>query len=238
LVLAQEPANMGLFRTMGYLLRIPTYTLLIIASSLAYYVFGGIRGFGMIYFTQHYGISRSTLGWLIIPVGVAGIVGGIASGRISEWLLRRGWATIRITLPGVALFATVLLLGGAIWVTNVWFGLALFIAGAFALTAANPPIDAARLDIVLPGMWGRGEAGRMALRGLLEGGAPLVVGVVSIWLGGGSEGLMWALLLMLIPLLIASLLAIPLRRTYPRDVATARASIEELEKQRQSPPRS
>ncbi len=123
--------------------------------------------------------------------------------------------------------------------TNVWFGLTLFIPGAFALTAANPPIDAARLDIVLPGMWGRGEAGRMAPRGLLEGGAPLVVGVVSVWLGGGSQGLMWALLLMLIPLLIASLLAIPLRRTYPRDVATARASIEELEKQRRSsPPRS
>ncbi len=114
LVLREEPANLGLFRTMGYLVRIPTYTLLIIASSLAYYVFGGIRGFGMIYFTQHYGISRSTLGWLIIPVGLAGIVGGIASGRISEWLLRRGWATIRITLPGIALFATVLLLGGAI----------------------------------------------------------------------------------------------------------------------------
>lgn len=229
LVLRQDPTRLGLFGAIRRLLRIPTYTLLIIASSLAYYFFAGLRAFGMIYFTRHYGVSRSTLGWLFVLIGICAIVSAVASGRVSEWLLERGWAVIRITLPGLALFAAVLFFGPAIWVKDVYIGVPLLALGAAALAAANPPIDAARLDIVLPGVWGRGEAGRMALRGAFEGGAPLLVGVVSVWLGA-AEGLRWALLLMLIPLLAASLLAIPLRRTYPRDVATARASLAEMEK--------
>ena len=230
LVLRRDPTRLGLFGTIGYLLRIPTYTLLIIASALAWYFFAAVRAFGMIYFTQHYGVSRATLGWVVVLVGIGAIAGGVASGRIAEWLLERGWARIRIILPGVALFVAALVFAPAIWVKNIYVGAALFTVGAVALAAANPPIDAARLDIVLPNLWGRGEAGRMALRGALEGGAPLLVGVVSVWLGGGVVGLQWAFLLMLIPLVVASLLAIPLSRTYPRDVATARASFAEIKR--------
>ncbi len=233
LVLRRDPGHLGLFGTIAYLLRIPTYTLLIIASALAWYFFSAVRAFGMIYFTQHYGVSRATLGWVVVLVGVGAIVGGVASGRIAEWLLERGWPRIRIILPGVALFVAALAFGPAIWVKNIYLGAGLFTVGAIALAAANPPIDAARLDILLPNLWGRGEAGRMALRGALEGGAPLLVGVVSIWLGGGEIGLQWAFLLMLIPLLVASLLAVPLSRTYPRDVATAREFFAEIQKKRE-----
>ncbi|MGH8296478.1 MAG: MFS transporter, partial [Steroidobacteraceae bacterium] len=85
-------------------------------------------------------------------------------------------------------------------------------------------IDAARLDIVTSRMWGRGEAGRMALRSFFEGGAPLLFGALSEWLGGGQGGLMWTFLIMLIPMLIASFLGVSARKTYLRDVATAAAS--------------
>jgi hypothetical protein len=37
------------------------------------------------------------------------------------------------------------------------------------LAAANPPIDAARLDVVPSSVWVRGKVGRMSLRGLFEG---------------------------------------------------------------------
>lgn len=253
LVTSRDPTRLGLFAAIGYLLRIPTYTLLIIASSLAYYFFGSIRAFGMIYFTQHYGVARSILGGVVVIVGICAITGAVGSGYLSERLLQRGWPRIRIVLPGIALFATALCWGGAIYFKDIWIGGALACAGALGLGAANPPIDAARLDIVLPNMWGRGEGGRMALRGVLEGGAPLLTGLVSVWLAGpvsggilngNAKGLEWAMLLMLIPLLVASLLAIPLSRTYPRDVATAResfAAIKEREGRSKSnlpPPRA
>jgi hypothetical protein len=49
---------------------------------------------------------------------------------------------------------------------------------------------------------------------------------MSTWLGGADsdKGLEWTFLIMLAPLLIASALAIFARRTYLKDVATARAS--------------
>jgi hypothetical protein len=65
----------------------------------------------------------------------------------------------------------------------------------------------------------------MALRSVFEGGAPLLFGAMSQWLGGGSRGLMWTFLIMLVPMLIAGALAVPGRHTYPRDVATAAASV-------------
>jgi hypothetical protein len=62
------------------------------------------------------------------------------------------------------------------------------------------------------------------LRTSFEGGAPLLLGPVSVWLGGGANGLMWTFLVMLFPMLVARSLVLPGRRTYPRDVATAAAS--------------
>lgn len=236
LILDQDPTRRSIWWVLGYLLRVPTYTLLIIASALAYYFFSGIRAFAMIYLTQHYDVSSSTVAWLIVPIGAGALIGVLASGRISGYLLDRGWFRSRIVVPGITLFISILLFAPAIWTTSVWIGTALLVCAAGFLSAANPPIDAARLDIVTPWMWGRGEAGRMAIRATLEGGAPILFGAVSQWLGGGGSesalGLEYTYLLMLIPVLIASALAIPAYFTYPRDVATAAASVQRISEAR------
>jgi sugar phosphate permease len=222
---------------MSYVLRIPTYRLLILASALGYFFFAGIRAFVMIYFTQHYGVSRSTFSALVIIVGFGALAGVIMGGRISEWLLDRRKVDARIIVPGVALLLSVVFAVPAVITTRPTIGIALLTLAAGALAAANPAIDAARLDIIHPRLWGRAEAGRTALRSGLEGSAPILFGLVSGWLGGGESGLEWTYLVMMIPLLIASALAIPARRSYPADVATAAASIQETsgQKSRLSP---
>lgn len=226
LVLKEDPASKGLWWAISYVVRVPTYLMLIIATSLAYFFFSGVRAFGMIYLTGHYDVSRSTVGALAMCIGLGALLGVVAGGRLSEWLLRKGYTSARIIVAGAALFLAVLLFGPAIWASVLWIGIPLLSAGAFMLAAANPPIDAARLDIMHPRLWGRAESGSMALRAMLEGGAPLLFGIVSEWLGGGVVGLKWTFLLFLVPLLIAAGLAIPARRTYPRDVATAAESVK------------
>jgi hypothetical protein len=72
----------------------------------------------------------------------------------------------------------------------------------------------------------------MTLRSLFEGGAPLLVGALSVWFGGGAQGLMWTFLVMLIPLGGAGLFVLPGMRSYPRDIATAAASVEATAQQR------
>lgn len=226
LILREDPMRKSLWWAIGYLLRIPSYSLLIAASALGYFLFSGIRAFGIIYFTEHYAISRSALSALILVVGIGAIAGVLLGGRISGWLLGRGWLDARIIVPGVALFTAVLFIAPAVWTTNAVIGITLLTFGAAALAAANAPIDAARLDIIHPRLWGRAESGRMAVRAGLEGGAPVLFGLISKELGAGAIGLERTFLLMLIPALLAASLAIPARRTYPRDVATAAASVE------------
>jgi MFS family permease len=230
LVLHEDPTDWSLWHALRYMLRIPTYSLLIIASSLGYYFFAGARAFGMIYLTHHYGVPRTTVTGLAAIIGIGALFGFFAGARLSERLLNRGYMSARVVIPGGALLLAIILIGPAIWISNVYVGTALFAVGTAALAAANPPLDAARLDIVPSRLWGRGEAGRMALRGMLEGGAPLLFGAMSEWLGGGTNGLEWTFLIMLLPVIVASSLAIPARWTYPRDVATADASMRRLQR--------
>lgn len=227
LVLHENPVDRSLLWAIGYALRIPTYVLLIVASSLGYYFFSGVRAFGMIYLTGHYGLARSIVSALVFVVGVGALAGVVLGGRLSEWLLQRGRIDARIVVPGASLLVATVFFGGGIWTTSPYLGTGLLFFAALFLAAANPPIDAARLDIMHPRLWGRAEAGRMALRGMMEGAAPLLIGLVSGWIGGGNNGLKWALMIMLVPLVLASGLAIPARRTYPRDVATAAESVRQ-----------
>ena len=234
LVLHEDPTSRSLWWVLRYVVRIPTYVLLVVASALGYYFFSGIRAFGFIYLTQHYGVSRAMLGGLIVIVGIGGLAGVFFGGRLSERFLKRGHTTTRIVLPGVAMILAVACFAPAIWTTSVYVGIGMLTLAATFLAAANPAIDAARLDIVVPNLWGRAESGRMAMRAVLEGAAPLIFGFASDWLGGGVNGLKWTFLIMLIPLIIAASLAIPGRHTYPPDVATAGASAEEIARKRKA----
>jgi MFS family permease len=112
-----------------------------------------------------------------------------------------------------------------------------FLAG-IALGGVNPPLNAARVDIVHSGLWGTAEAVRTTLVSISTGLAPLVFGIVSTQLGGSTANanagavapsaaspLQHTFLIMLVSLVIAAALILCVaRRTYPRDVATAMAS--------------
>ena len=59
----------------------------------------------------------------------------------------------------------------------LWFD----VAGAALLSAANPPLDAARLDIMPAGLWGRAESVRTFVRSLAQALAPLLFGGSLAW---------------------------------------------------------
>jgi len=225
LILHGNPRAMGLWKTIGYLLHLPSYRLLIIASSLAYYFLSGVRAFMMIFFTAQWHITRGTLAGAVAAIGLGALGGVIMGGRLSEHLLRKGQLNSRLNVPAIGLLASVPPLALAFWVHSAWLGVPLATIGVALLSAAIAPIDAARLDIVHPDLWGRGEAGRMVLRSALDGSAPVLFGILAMELGGGTGGLERTMLLMLLPMLAAGCLVVPARRTYARDVMTAAASV-------------
>jgi hypothetical protein len=173
---------------------------------------------------------------------VGSLIGVLVAGRLTDWMLRQGHITARMWVPGVCYIgAAVLLIPGLLGTSltpAIWFD----IGGAALISAANPPLDAGRLDIIVSGLWGRAESVRTLLRTVAQALAPLLFGAVADLVAGitphqapigtktggvspaTARGLEVSFLLMLIPLAAAGLILLRGRNHYPRDVATAAAS--------------
>ena len=124
--------------------------------------------------------------------------------------------------------ATVILFVPALVTRSSVTAVPYLMAAVLMLSAQNPPLDAARLDIMPPLLWGRAEAVRTLLRSLAMALAPLLFGAVSDYVfGGGRSGLQWTFVVMLVPLGASSWLLFKGLRTYPADVATAAASADD-----------
>jgi MFS family permease len=152
------------------------------------------------------------------------VVGVLLGGSLSDTLLHRRYLNARILVPGVAALATAALFVPALLTRSVMSALPYLTFAALALAAQNPPIDAARLDIMPPLLWGRAEGIRTFLRTFAQAAAPLLFGGLSDLLGGGRSGLQWAFLVMLLPLTANGVVLLRALRTYPEDVATAAAA--------------
>jgi hypothetical protein len=157
--------------------------------------------------------------------------------------MRRGMLEARVWIPALCyLGAAALLIPGLLIShlgTAVWFD----VGGAALISAANPPLDAARLDIMPSGLWGRAESTRTFLRSLTQALAPLLFGAVADLVAGfvpapapigththaivspaTGTGLQVSFLAMLATLAAAGVFLLRARTTYPQDVATASAA--------------
>lgn len=221
----REARRMNLVRATRYVLRVRTNILLIAASAFGYYFLAGVQTFGVEFTKDQYGIDQGLANLLLLVIGAGALAGVLAGGAISDWLLRRGVLNTRVLTPAVAAAATVVLFLPAIFTRGAATAVPYLTAAAFFLGAQNPPLDAARLDIMPPLLWGRAEAVRTLLRSLAMALAPLLFGAASDHVfGGGRSGLQWTFAVMLVPLGVSSWLLFKGRRTYPADVAAAAAS--------------
>lgn len=224
LVLSGDPKDKSLWWAVGYVLRIPTNLILVGASAIGYYFFAGIRIFGLVYLTGKFGLTHSLGLWLLILMAGGAVAGVLLGGRLGDLLLARGNLSGRVLVASVSYISTTVLFLAGLLTSSLPVNFICFFAAAAALGCVNPPLDAARLDIMHPHLWGRAESIRTMLRWIAEASAPLVFGYVSEQVfGGGGAGLQKAFLVMLVPLFVSGLVGFVALRTYPRDVATAEA---------------
>jgi predicted MFS family arabinose efflux permease len=220
-----DPGRMGLIAATRYVLSIRTNVVLILASAGGYFFLAGIQTFGVEFVTRQYGIDQALGTLVLLVVGAGGVAGVLAGGAIGDQLLRRGFLNGRILVSVVAGVAAVILFVPAIFARKATMALPYITLAALALSAQNPPLDAARLDIVVPQLWGRAEGIRTFLRTLGQAAAPVVFGGVSDYVfGGGRAALQWTFALMLLPLAGSAYFLYKGLSTYPRDVASAGAA--------------
>jgi len=227
-----ETASWPLWRATKYVLSVRTNVLLIIASAIGYFFFAGLHTFAFELVRDRYQVGRAELTALVPVIGAAALLGVNLGGRWADRLGHTGHPTARVTVPGVAYAASVALFLPGLLTRQTWLALPLFAGAAGALAAANPPLDAARLDIMPPRLWGRAESVRTVLRMGAQAVAPIVFGWLSDALGSGPSGAQRAqsgvdraFLIGLAPLMINGLLLLRARRTYPADAAAARAAV-------------
>ena len=228
LTLRRDPTRMSMWEAALYVLRIRTNVVLISASAVGYFFFAGLRGFGVLFLDRQYGLAAAAVTGPAVLVGLGALAGVLSGGRIADHLIRRGRLGARMTVPAVAYLTTAVFFVPALLTTSTATALPFFLVAAASLAAANPPLDAARLDVVHFRLWGRAESIRTFLRMAAEAAAPVTFGFLADLLGsggaGGAQGLQYAFLIMLAPLVANAVILLHGRRSYPRDVATATAS--------------
>ncbi len=215
---ARKP-RMGLISAVRYVLEVRTNVALIVSSACGYYFLAGVQTFGVEFVRGHYHVNAALANLLMIAVGGGAAVGVMTAGPLGDRWLHNGRLTARVTLPAVAATLTVVLFIPALITTSILTALPYVIFAAMALSAQNPPIDAARLDIMPAQLWGRAEGIRTFLRTGAQALAPLLFGVVSDYLG-----LTTTFYIMLLPLAASAFFLFRARTSYPRDVATAAAA--------------
>ena len=225
-VLDTDPGELSLPAAIRYVLRVPSNVVLIVSSALGYFFLAGVRGFGVEFVRRSYSLSQPTATSLVPLIGTGMLVGVLMAGRIADRALSRGHRTARVTVAAIAVLAAVALFVPALLVTSVGLAIPLLMLCGVGMGATNPPLDAARLDVMPPGLWGRAEAVRALFQGTAQAAAPVLFGLLASTVGG-PDGLRDAFLLSLMPLALSALLLLTLgRRTYPVDAATARCSAE------------
>lgn len=218
----EQEEELSLPAAVARVLAVRTNRVLVVASALGYFFFSGIRGFAVEFEKAQYGIGQSLASTVVMLLGIGALVGVLWGGRLADTLMRRGRVAARVEVPGVTVLLAAAMfvpafLTGEILVAGVFLGLA-----AMCLGAANPPFDAARLDIMPASLWGRAEAVRSVLRDLGDASAPLLFGIVSSSVFSGDSGLRYTFLVALVALVAASAVALGIaRRTYPGDAAAA-----------------
>jgi MFS family permease len=213
--------RIGLVSATRYVLAVKTNAALIISSACGYYFLAGVQTFGVEFVQKQYNVNAALANLLMIVVGGGAAIGIIAAGPAGDALLRRGHLNSRILIAALGASATVLFFIPALSTHSMATALPYVIFAAAALSAQNPPIDAARLDIMPATLWGRAEGIRTFLRTMAQALAPLIFGFFS-----DVIGLDRTFFLMLLPLALSAVFLFRAMRTYPKDVATAAAAMQ------------
>jgi MFS family permease len=224
-VLHRDPRQMGILDATRFVLGVRTNRVLILSSACAYFFMTGVQTFGLEFVGSQYGVNTVLASLLMLVVGSGAVIGVLVGGPGGDALVRRGRANGHMLIAGVAAMATVVLFIPPLLTRSPVTALPYITAAAFFLTAQNPTLDAARLDIMPPLLWGRAEGIRTLLRSGAQAVAPVTFGGIADLLYGTHQGLRYTFLIMLIPLAASGIILLRGLKQYPTDVATAAASL-------------
>jgi MFS family permease len=207
----------GFWQVVSYVLSIRTNVVLVVAGGLTWMFLSAVESFGEEFVKEQYHIGQLLATLVLLVVGAGAVLGASVGGQSADQLVRKGWRAGRMTVAAAASLLSAVVLVPALLTGSLLLALPLLIVAGGGLAAANPPIDATRIEVVSSSVWGRAEAVRSVLRMAFQAVAPLTAGFVADSVGHGHAGLQVALLVLVALLVFAGMLLIFGHFTYPRD---------------------
>ena len=225
-LLGRDLRSMGIVEAVRVVLGVRTNVILIVASACGYFYLSGVETFGVEFVKGQYHIDQALANLLLLVVGGGAVLGVLFAGGLSDRWLHKGYLNARILVAALAAVLATVLFVPALTTRSAITALPYVALAAMMLSAQNPPIDAARLDIMPALLWGRAEGVRTALRTMAQSLAPITFGAASDHVfGGGRGGLQWTFTIMLVVMAASGIILFRALKTYPGDVATAAAAI-------------
>jgi MFS family permease len=233
-LVARADPRMGFFTAVRYVLAVRTNVVLIVSGALGYYFLAGVETFGVEFVSGvkgnpgQYHVAPALANGLLLVVGAGAVLGVLVAGPLGDALLRRGHLAGRVRVAAIAATVTVVMMIPPLVTHSALTALPYLVLAGVGLSGQNPPIDAARLDIMPSWLWGRAEGIRTFVRNGAQALAPLIFGGISDYVFGGEthghQGLRWTFVVMLVPLALSAYYLFVAARRYPKDVASAAAA--------------
>lgn len=159
-----ETARQPLWPVIRYMLSIKTNIILVVAGAAGYFFFAGVKTFAVTYAREQYGLGQSAATDLVVLLAAGALGGVLTGGRIADRLYRGGMIASRPLVAAISVLVAAVLFVPALLTSTLAVAMPLLFLAAWALGTLNPPADAARLDILHPRLWGRGDGIRSVLR--------------------------------------------------------------------------
>lgn len=170
------------------------------------------------YLMRRHGIPEDAAGMTVGIIGIMAVIGAPLGGVIADYWQKRN-PRGRLLMPSITI-----LIGSAMMMLSVWFdleGIGMVFGVLYGIIAIMgvPALSSVTQDVVPPGLkvasWGMSVLCMYAIFGAW---APMTVGMVSDYLGGGVNGLKYAIMLSSIGGFCASLSFLQGSGSYPTDL--------------------
>ncbi len=205
-----------------YLFGIRTNVVLMLGGSLGDFFFSGLQLFLVSFVINQYAVRQYQAALLVPVVGLGAVAGLVIGGRLGDRRMQRGHPAARITLAAVSFIAVAPVLLPLLFLHSIVVALPFMLVAGALLAVPIPTLDATRLDIVHPLLWGRAEAVRTVVRTVAQAAGPLVFGLLADHLAGGGAAGLRATFFVMVPTLAANGAVLLLGvRSYPADAMAA-----------------
>ena len=170
-------------------------------------------------------------GYAMCIISLIAIIGAPVGGALSDFWYKRNRRG-RLWLPAAASVLTSICLAASFLAFSYSFALGLSLSLLFGIVnmIAIPALSVISQDVVLPAYKGLAYGLSVFFMYLLGGAwSPVAVGAISDTLGGGAQGLMWAVVIACIGGLLASICFIMGARHYVADEDAVKGAVLQAE---------